>query len=170
MGNSPAQILQKANSLLCEGNNEQMFVTAWVGIVDFETGVMTCANAGHEYPVIRTAGKYELFKDKHDFVLGGMDGVSYREYELKLSEGERIIVYTDGVPEADNESGEQFGTERMLETLNENSALNLSVSDTLINLRKSIYKFCGNADQFDDVTMLCFEFDKRMNNQHFNNE
>jgi serine phosphatase RsbU (regulator of sigma subunit) len=167
-GNSPAQILQKANSLLCEGNNEQMFVTAWVGIVDFETGVMTCANAGHEYPVIRTSGRYELFKDKHDFVLGGMDGVSYREYELKLSEGERIVVYTDGVPEADNESGEQFGTERMLETLNENSAL--SVSDTLTNLRKSIYRFCGNADQFDDVTMLCFEFDKRMNNHHVNDK
>jgi sigma-B regulation protein RsbU (phosphoserine phosphatase) len=136
-----------------------MFVTAWIGIIDLETGVMTCSNAGHEYPAIRQDDGYTLYKDRHGFVLGGMDGVKYKEYEISLKEGDRIFVYTDGVPEANDEAGNQFGTERMLAALNEEREI--SVTDTLMKVKQRIFEFCGEADQFDDITMLCFEFNKK---------
>jgi serine phosphatase RsbU (regulator of sigma subunit) len=160
-GNSPAEILKKANSRLCDGNDAEMFVTAWVGIVDFTTGIMTCANAGHEYPAIRRGGEnnYELLKDKHGFVLGGMDGVSYSEYEVEMTEGTRIFVYTDGVAEATNQFDEQFGTDRMLSVLSEHP--DFDVTDTLKNLKIEIFDFCKNTEQFDDITMICFEFIKK---------
>ena len=76
---------------------------------------MKCANAGHEYPAImRRGGSFELFKDKHGFVLAGMEGARYREYELELDAGDRLVVYTDGVPEATNASNTLYGTDRML--------------------------------------------------------
>jgi sigma-B regulation protein RsbU (phosphoserine phosphatase) len=158
LGKSPSTILQEANSRLCEGNDAEMFVTAWIGIIDLTTGVMTCANAGHEDPAIRYGDntEYELYKEKHGFVLGGMDGVKYTEYEIKLTEGSRIFVYTDGVPEANNRSEEQFGAKRMLLALNETT--DLSVNDTLKHLEQSIFTFCDNAAQFDDITMMCLEY------------
>ncbi|MBR1751584.1 MAG: SpoIIE family protein phosphatase [Ruminococcus sp.] len=160
-GKSPAEIFTKANALLCDGNDAEMFVTAWIGIIDLETGIMKCANAGHEYPAIRRASSdgYELFKDKHGFVLGGMEGVRYKEYELTFDEGDRLFVYTDGVPEANNINGEQLGTERMLGSLN--SENDMTVSETLQAVKNCIDTFCIDADQFDDITMLGFEFIKK---------
>ena len=157
-GKSPAEIFNKANQLLCEGNDAEMFVTVWLGIIDLETGIMQCANAGHEYPAIRLAGAdaYELYKDKHGLVLGGMEGARYRQYEIQLHPGDRLFVYTDGVPEANDEAGKQFGTDRMLEALNSGS--HMSVRETLPAVKRQIDVFAGAADQFDDITMLCFEY------------
>ena len=86
-----------------------------MGILELSTDKLTCANAGHEYPVFkRPDGNYELYKDRHGFVIGGMEGVEYREYEIQLEPGSKLFVYTDGVPEATNGEKELFGTERIL--------------------------------------------------------
>ena len=159
-GLEPAEILIRANGMLCEGNDAEMFVTLWLGILDLKTGKMLCANAGHEYPALRRAnGEYELFKDKHGLVLGGMEGLRYKQYEIDLEPGDRIFLYTDGVPEANNDAKELFGTDRMLEALN--SDAEAGVGRTIENVMTAIVGFCRDADQFDDITMMCFNYLKR---------
>ncbi len=155
-GLSPKAVLEKVNNQLCENNEAEMFVTVWIGILEISTGKMKCANAGHEYPaVMRKGGDFELFKDKHGFVLAGMDGARYREYELGLNVGDRIFVYTDGVPEATDASNTLYGTDRMLAALNRAKAG--SCRRLLESLHNDVDLFVGSADQFDDITMLCLE-------------
>ncbi len=158
-GGTPEEILIKTNEALCEGNDAEMFVTVWIGILDLTTGYMQCANAGHEYPAImHEKGKYELIKDKHSVALAAVSGVKPKPYQLKLEPHDRIFVYTDGVPEAINEKEEQYGTERMLEVLN--TTANISMEETLNKVTASVNSFKGEAEQFDDITMLGFEFIK----------
>ena len=155
-GLSPKAVLEKVNNQLCENNDAEMFVTVWLGILEISTGKMKCANAGHEYPAImRRGGGFQLFKDKHGLVLAGMEGARYREYELELNEGDRLFVYTDGVPEATNADTVLYGTDRMLHALNE--AKDLSCCELLASLHRDVDAFVGAADQFDDITMLCIE-------------
>ncbi|MBR1758086.1 MAG: SpoIIE family protein phosphatase [Lachnospiraceae bacterium] len=156
-GKSPAEILTATNTAICANNREQMFVTVWLGILEISTGKLTAANAGHEYPVILQAGgKFELLKDKHGFVIGGMEGIKYKEYELNLKPGSKLFLYTDGVPEATNVENELFGTGRMLETLNE--SLDAAPEEMLRNMRRAVDDFVKDAEQFDDLTMLALEY------------
>ena len=156
-GLSPKEILEKVNNQLCENNDAEMFVTVWLGILEISTGIMKCVNAGHEYPAImRKNGNFELFKDKHGFVLAGMEGARYREYEVELKEGDRLFVYTDGVPEATDASNTLYGTDRMICALN--NAKDGSCSQLLEALHRDVDAFVGEADQFDDLTMLCLEY------------
>ena len=157
LGKSPAQILTDANAAICSNNREEMFVTVWLGILELSTGKLTAANAGHEYPVMRKAnGQFELVKDKHGFVIGGMEGLRYKEYELQMEPGSKLFLYTDGVPEATNSEDKLFGTERMLEALNKDaSAMPKSI---LAQVRSDVDGFVKDAEQFDDLTMLCLEY------------
>lgn len=159
-GGSPEEILVKTNDALYEGNEAEMFVTAWIGILDLSTGVMQCSNAGHEYPAIKHKdGSYELIKDKHSLPLAAMPGLKAKPYEIQLEPGDKLFVYTDGVPEATNEQEEQYGINRMLDTLNENQTA--TMEHTLRAISESVDRFKGEADQFDDLTMLGFEFVQR---------
>ena len=156
-GKSPADILTMANDTICANNPENMFITAWVGILELSTGRLSCASAGHEYPVLQQPdGSFVLYKDKHGFVLGGMEGMRYRAYELQLQPGSRIFVYTDGVPEATDAAGGLFGTERMLSALN--TAQNESPEGVLKAVRSAVDAFVQQAEQFDDLTMLCLRY------------
>jgi len=156
-GRSPAEILTETNATICQNNREEMFVTVWLGILEISTGRLTAANAGHEYPVLlQPGGRYELIKDKHGFVIGGMEGVKYREYELKLEPGARLFLYTDGVPEATSGDNELFGTERMLSALNEDTGA--PPEELLKNVRRAVDGFVKDAEQFDDLTMLGLEY------------
>ena len=156
-GQSPAEVLASANSMLCEGNDAEMFVTAWLGVVDLKTGQVKCANAGHEYPaVMRAGGGYELIKDRHGLALAAMDGMKYKEYELQLNPGDRIFVYTDGVPEAINSETEQYGTGRMIKALNR--AAKATLKGGLSSVLEDLAAFVGKEDQFDDITMLNFTY------------
>ena len=157
LGKSPAQILTDANAAICSNNREEMFVTVWLGILEISTGKLTAANAGHEYPVIKKADdNFELLKDKHGFVIGGMDGIRYKEYELRMESGSKLFLYTDGVPEATDAQGELFGTERMLEALN--SDAESEPESILKQVRSYVDGFVKEAEQFDDLTMLCLEY------------
>ena len=156
LGISAAETLYKANEALCVQNKMEMFVTTWIGILELSTGKMTCASAGHEYPAIYHNGKYELFKDKHGFVLGGFDGAKYTDYEILLEKGDKIFVYTDGVPEATNINNELFGTDRMIDALNKDVQAN--PKQVLKNVRAAVDEFVATAEQFDDLTMLCLEY------------
>ena len=157
LGKSPAEILSKTNEAICSNNEAQMFVTVWLGILELSTGKLTCANAGHEYPVLKMpGGDFAIFKDRHGFVIGGMEGARYREYEIQLEPGSKLFVYTDGVPEATNGDKELFGTERMVKALN--GALDDAPLDVLKTVRRAVDGFVKDAEQFDDLTMLCLEY------------
>ena len=157
LGGTPAQILTKTNEAICSNNEAEMFVTVWIGILELSTGRLTCSNAGHEYPAVKHPnGRFELLKDQHGFVVGGMDGMKYKEYELLMEPGAKLFVYTDGVPEAANAGNELFGTERMIDALN--AAPDAAPIDILKNVRKAVDCFVLNAEQFDDLTMLCLEY------------
>lgn len=150
---SPANVLREVNNRLCESNTADMFVTVWLGILELSTGKLRAANGGHEYPMIcRNNGKFELFNDPHGFVLGGIDGIDYEEYETVLEPGDKLFVYTDGVPEATNENDELFGTDRALESLNHDTTSDMN--ELLTRMKWDIDKFVGNAMQFDDITMM----------------
>ena len=156
-GLSPREILETTNNRICQNNQEEMFVTVWLGILDLKTGELKAANAGHEYPVItRAEGKFELVRDKHGFVIGGMEGIRYKEYELKLEPGQEIFLYTDGVPEATNAGNELYGTERMMAVLN--TCPGLEPEQVLANVKADVDRFVGTAPQFDDLTMLCVRY------------
>ncbi|MBQ7604756.1 MAG: SpoIIE family protein phosphatase [Clostridia bacterium] len=165
MGKSPAQILTDTNAAICSNNKMEMFVTVWLGILEISTGKLTAANAGHEYPALKSGnGGFELYKDKHGFVIGGMGGVRYKEYELTLEQGGKLFLYTDGVPEATDDGNELFGTDRMLESLNKDAGA--STVDTLKNVKDSVDGFVKDAEQFDDLTMLCLEYKGVNRNDH----
>ena len=152
-GLSPRAILEKVNNQLCENNEAEMFVTVWLGIYEISTGKLTAANAGHEYPAIRRAGGgFELVKDRHGFVLAGMENARYREYQLELGPGDTLFVYTDGVAEATDAANTLYGTERMLGALN--AAPERGPEELLAAVRSDIDQFVGGAPQFDDITML----------------
>jgi len=154
-GRSPSEILYHANNELCEGNNAEMFITVWIGIIDLDTGHMICANAGHEYPAIMKSGEdFQLLKDKHGLVLAAMEGSRFKDYELQLEPGDRLFVYTDGVPEAVNEQTEQYGTDRLIQTLNE--LKDLPVNEVVTAVRQDISEFAGDEEQFDDITIMEF--------------
>ena len=155
-GVAPSEILSQVNRELLKGDFGDMFVTVWLGILDLETGILTAANAGHEYPVIRSGEKFELLKDKHGFVVGGMEGVKYQDYEIDLRGGGTLFVYTDGVPEATAANDELYGTDRLLDTLNlypEATAAELAK-----NVKLDVDLFVGEAEQFDDLTILCLRY------------
>ena len=156
-GRKPSEILMQANNDICRNNKAKMFVTVWLGILEISTGLMTCASAGHEFPALRGSDKtFRLFKDPHGFVLGGMEDMKYKDYELKLSPGDALFVYTDGVPEANDAAGAFFGTDRMEEALN--LAQPGHPKDILMKVRESVETFAGGAEQFDDMTMMCLEY------------
>ncbi len=151
------EMMKKVNQTLCDGNNAEMFVTVWLGILDLTTGKMQCSNAGHEYPVLmRAGGQYELIKDKHGLALAAMEEAPIREYEMELHPGDRLFVYTDGVPEAINEKFEAYGTERLVNRLNR--LKNADEKWTLEDVLQDIRNFAGKAEQFDDITMLGLTF------------
>ena len=159
VGLSPKSVLEKVNNQLCENNEAEMFVTVWMGILEISTGKMRCANAGHEYPAIRRRdGSFELYKDRHGFVLAGMEGTRYREYELELAYGDSLFVYTDGVAEATNVRQELYGTERMLAALNR--APEKGCRELLAAVSEDVDMFAGEAPQFDDITMLCLKMNR----------
>ena len=153
MGKSPSKILHDANNSICKHNSEEMFVTVWLGILEISTGRLVSANAGHEYPIIRRKdGLYETLKDSHGFILGGMEGVKYKETEIFLEPGSSVFVYTDGVPEATASDKSMFGNDRLLKALNQEP--DADPETTLKNIRKALNDFVKEAEQFDDVTMM----------------
>lgn len=154
---SPAEILGYVNEQLCEGNEAELFVTVWLGILQISTGKGIVANAGHEYPTIRRAGgEYELIKTKHSIAVAAMEGIRFREHTFEMHPGDSLYVYTDGVPEATDRQDELFGTDRMLAALNEDP--DARPEQLLHTVKRHIDAFVGEAMQFDDITMLCMHY------------
>ena len=156
LGNSPAGILTRTNEAICSNNRMEMFVTVWVGILEISTGLLTAASAGHEYPAVMKNGRFALYHDMHGFVVGGLENVRYKEYTMQLEEGDKIFLYTDGLAEARNSEKKMFGTDRIIEALNQKAGEH--PEEILANVQRIVDEFAGSEEQFDDLTMLCVEY------------
>ena len=154
---TPGDVFTHTNEQLCEGNDAGLFVTAWMGVLEISTGKFIYVNAGHNPPLLRhTDGGFEWLKTRPGFVLAGMEGLRYRENEMTLQPGDTLYLYTDGVTEATDAEQELFGEERLQTALNEQP--DLSVYDLLPKIKDCIDKFVGEAEQFDDITMLGLKY------------
>ena len=160
-GRDLGKVFTEVNQLLCESNSEELFITAFEGVLDLVTGEFVYVNAGHEMPFIcKAGGDFEPYKIRAAFVLAGMDGMKYRAGSMMLEPGDKIFQYTDGVTEATNVNNELYGMERLGTILNK--VKNGTPHDILPAVKKDIDEFVGEAPQFDDITMLCLEYKTKM--------
>ncbi|MCR5048911.1 MAG: SpoIIE family protein phosphatase [Saccharofermentans sp.] len=157
LGVPVSEVLRRTNNALCYDEDVDMFVTVWVGVLQISTGKLTACNAGHEYPVIKRAdGSFEVYKDKHSLAIGAMPTTRFTSYEIDINKGDILFLYTDGVPEATDGNEKMFGQERMLEALN--SDPDADPTTLLKNVQKAVAEFVKDAEPFDDLTMLAFEY------------
>ena len=156
-GETPGEALSNVNEQLCEGNEAELFVTVWAAVLQISTGKGVAVNAGHEHPALRRAdGEYELITYRHSPAVATMDGIRFREHEFEMRPGDSLFVYTDGVAEATNAQNELFGPERTLAALNRDPGA--TPKEILSNVMSGIDAFVAGAEQFDDITMLCFKY------------
>ncbi len=156
---STSKILGNVNEQLSENNELNMFVTVWLGIVTISTGELTYSNAGHEYPVIKKGSDpFEVIRDRHSPPLGCMEGIRYKEQKMRLKPGDKLFLYTDGVAEATNRDNELFGLERLLDSLNKLPANDRSAKELDHVVKSSVDSFVNGAPQFDDLTILIFNY------------
>lgn len=161
-GRNLGEVFTEVNNILCESNNNGMFITAFEGVLDLITGELRYVNAGHEHPFIYRKGEdYEAYKIRPGFVLAGMEDIRYKEQVIKLNVGDRIFQYTDGVTEATDKDNQLYGMERLKRVLNQ-KCKEADPEQTLKLVKDDIDAFVGKADQFDDITMLCLEYTKKM--------
>lgn len=156
-GNSTDKIAEKTNLFLLSSQKSNLFVTTWIGLLDMQKEILYFTNAGHNPPLIkRKDAKYEFLNSKVNFVLGGKRLVKYAENQIKFKPGDRLFLYTDGVTEAKSVDGQFFTAERLLNTLND--AKEQSVADTVETVKSTVDSFQKDTDQYDDITMLAFDF------------
>ena len=148
-----SEIFNCVNARLCENNDEGMFATAWIGILDTRTMVLQYTNAGHNYPVLqRKEQPCEFIKKVHGMFLAGMDFTRYRQDEIKLEAGDRLYLYTDGVTEAHNKANELYGEERLRKVLERTQGT--AGGETLDSIFDDINVHAEGVPQFDDITMV----------------
>ncbi len=145
-----------ANNALCARNEADMFITLWVGVLDLQSGEITYVNAGHNPPVTVLSGEVSYLTKKSGLVLAGMDGVPYKEHTLTLQKGDTVFLYTDGVTEAENAANELYGEDRLLTCFEQ--IKNSAPEEVIETIKQSVEIFVNGADQFDDMTMLCFKW------------
>ena len=156
MGGTPSEIMAFVNDNICEHNGENMFITIWLGILEISTGRLTFVNAGHEdMAVYRNGGEFELYKTKHNIAVGIQSGMVYQDFEMQLGKGDRIFIYTDGVPEATDPYDTLFNTDRMISALNERK--DGSPQEFLKIVYTRVKECVGDRTQFDDLTMVGLE-------------
>ncbi len=156
-GKDLGKVFTEVNEILCESNSEELFITAFLGVLNLKTGNFRYVNAGHEIPFIAKKNeKFKPHKVRAGFVLAGLDGIKYKADEIQLEPGDKFFQYTDGVTEATDKDNKLYGMKRLEKTL---SALSdQRPTEILHEIKKDIDTFVGEAPQFDDITMLCFEY------------
>ena len=150
-GKPLAQVFDEANEALCEGNSSNTFVTVWAGEIDTRTGHVTYVNAGHNFPVLLRGGRAEFLKSRPSLVLGAMPGIRYRAGELQLEPGDAIYLYTDGIVEQPDASGELYGDARLLNLL---SARDYPLNAALAAVVEDVRRHAAGVEQADDCTQL----------------
>ncbi len=145
---------ERVNNILCDGNETNIFVTSFLGILDLTNGNMEFVNAGHNPPLFysKKRNRFEYLRTKPNFILAGMKNAKYTKHEMKIETGDRLFLYTDGVVESNNIDHELYGENRLQDFLNHH--LECSVEDTIKEVKKDVDLFATGVEQADDITML----------------
>lgn len=152
---SPGEIVTKMNAALCNNNSAMMFVTYVFAVLDLKTGNLAYSNAGHNpFCVLRADGTIEMNPKKHGIPLGVRSSRVYGESEITLGIGDMLFFYTDGIPEAKNKFNEFYGNERLKQILLEGAEKKLSPLKFNAALSVNLAAYVGDAEQFDDITVL----------------
>ena len=150
---SPAQIVTQMNdSLSGEGNDQSMFVTLFLGVLDLATGELKYCNAGHNAPIQITNHQLQITNCIPNLPLGVLGGFAYREQETKMEINDTLFLYTDGLTEAENSAHEQFGEERMNERLAVSGEQ--TPREIIASMQQAVASFVGDAEQSDDLTLF----------------
>ena len=154
-----AAVMSLANNQLCQDNDEMMFVTVFMGMLDLQSGKFVYVNGGHNPPMVyhKSTDKFEYMQVKENIVLGLMDDMDFEQQEIQLESGDILYLYTDGVTEAMDIDNNQYGEERLSKCLN-NVNKNADLPNILQHVRDDLSKHVGEADQSDDITMLAVKF------------
>lgn len=156
---SPSDIIGKLNDTLLANNDTDTFVTMFVGILDISTGLIRYCDAGHNPPVvIGAAGSRLIDIEDKNIPAGVLPGWDYKESRLRLNPGEAILLYTDGVTEAENTAREQFGEKRLTDITD--GCDGLAPKEIIGQVETAVKDFCDGAEQSDDLTMFCLRWDK----------
>ena len=151
-----SQMIHEVNNLAYERNDEELFVTAWIGKLNLKSGKLSYVNAGHEQPLVKhDTPDFEYLDTRQNLVIGGMENIQYKEHEIDLNAGDMIFLYTDGVTEANDNYNEFYGKTRLKEIINKNK--NKQINGILDEINADIAKFCNN-EKFDDTTMLIIKY------------
>ena len=146
-----AKVFTAVNNDLCSGNETNMFVTAFLAVLNLKTGVLEYVNAGHNPPFFYDESGYHAIDVKRNMILGGLENIQYVSEKIQMQKGQRLFLYTDGVSEAQNKSGEFYGEERLSRVLNQDMQ---SPLHTLSLVQQDVSEFADGAEQSDDITML----------------
>ncbi len=150
---STSEIFNAANARLSENNDAGMFATGWIGIVDTRTMMLQYTNAGHNFPIIKRRGKpCEEEANVHGFILAGFEDTQYKQAEIQLKPGDRLLLYTDGITEAHDINNELYGTERLMKKIDETAEL--KGEEVLQSVLDDVNNFAQGTPQFDDMTMV----------------
>ena len=153
---APGEVLSEVNDLLTEDNESFMFVTVIYAVFDPDSGVLTYANGGHNNPLLVHAdGTSEELPMTGGIALGVMPGLEYKESDVTLAQGDSLILYTDGVSEAMNSGGEEFGMDRLREIFTKNPPTSARATNEAI--LEAVHDFAGDTPQSDDVTCLVIQ-------------
>ena len=151
---SAAEIMGKLNGILSYHNEANMFVTMWIGVLGFEKNSLSYCNAGHNPPLLtQPDGSCCCLETKACLPIGVLEGARYDEAMLDMADGQALLLYTDGVTEAENAVQEQFGTRCLLDVFSQSAPY--SVKTIIENLQQELLRFAAGAEQTDDITMLC---------------
>ncbi len=169
-----AEVFEQANDSLCQNNEAEMFVTAWMGFLDLDTGLVHVANAGHNPPLLIHNGQAEYVNMKPGLMLGVMEEMPYEEQQLKLEPGDMLFLYTDGVTEAMNTTEQLYGEERLKNILSVTADVlpedeHGAVGAICRRVADNVASFTMGAEQSDDITMLCLQYIGRNNDEKTEN-
>lgn len=164
---SLSETLFEVNNEILINNQEGLFVTVFLGVIDLKNYKFRFINAGHEKPFIIHNDKVEKMNTKSNFVVGGIENFKYEEEEITINKDDRLFIYTDGLNEAINQDNEEFGYDRILHTLEE--TLNKKSNHYVEDINEALKKFVGDNEPFDDVTLLNFRFSKPKINLEYKN-
>jgi len=152
--NNPARIMQTINETACEGNESNMFVTMFIGVLDLPTGHLRYCNAGHDRPVV-VGG--ETLAEKANIPIGLFADFKYVMEETMLDDGAMLFLYTDGLTEAKNLERQQFGLPRVMATLTDCPP---NAAQLVERMKQAVQLFCRGAEQSDDLTLLAIRYVK----------
>jgi sigma-B regulation protein RsbU (phosphoserine phosphatase) len=158
-GLSADELITQANKQICKTNEQGIFVTVFLSILELSTGKINCINAGHNPPLFKEKNKdFKYYKCTPNLVVGAMENTVYHSFERKIHPGDCIFLYTDGITEAYNKEDEFYGEERLVEFLNTTKSKNTDIENILLTIKEDVENFAQGEEQADDMTMLILRY------------